>query len=299
MKQQTQEFLIDFISHNLYGKCTGYDFELLFKLYSALEIKTFSEILPRAKEFCSFLENHSHLITTADPAHAPRIPDKIASLRHTFKTYFETRGKIDQKIFADIVTTIAPNKRKTKTLDVGASKFPYSSILMAKKIEQLESMDKNFLLSNESLFAMNVIASETLFDEQTSVNDYDFIVGRYPCSAIIPIVKACKASNKPYFIELCECSIPWPSKWPAGEYFGWENVLPEIDPNVHVMNGYAFNIDATESQIMRVINRQNMKKIFTFKNDIYVPRRISNNSNDTVVISDGTWSKQPEEFEMI
>ena len=80
MKKETHDFLIDFISSTPYSKYIGYDFDMLFKMYSALEIKKLSDVYGKSKEFIDFLNKYDYLITTADPEYQKRIPDKIKAL---------------------------------------------------------------------------------------------------------------------------------------------------------------------------------------------------------------------------
>lgn len=272
MKASTKSFLIDYILGHKYGRYCGYTFVDLFKMYSALEISGLSDINSAVVDFCDFIENHYHLVTCADPEYTKRLPIKVKAVKYHFYNKFNIREKGDQKRFASIVETLAPNKKRTRALDVGASEFPYSSIIMASHFDHTTAMDRRFYLSEESLHSMDVDPLEKLFNAETDISNHDFIVGRFPCSAIEPIVKVCAKNNKPYFIELCQCKLPWPKDLPAGEYFGWENVLPAWDPHVKVVDGFATNIDATASQISKIISNQNFKKIFDLRSS--APNRI-------------------------
>ena len=42
---------------------------------------------------------------------------------------------------------------------------------------------------------------------ESDISDYDIVVGRAPCTAIVPIVTLCKEANKPYIILLCDCDL--------------------------------------------------------------------------------------------
>ena len=113
-------------------------------------------------------------------------------------------------------------------------------------------MDSYFFLSQQALKCMNVIPLNQFMSEETDVSDYDIVVGRAPCSGIIPIVTACSRLNKPYIILLCDCKLP-PQFKADTDSLGWENLLPKIDPNIKFHGQYAFNFEATPEQIKKLI----------------------------------------------
>ena len=289
MKQTTKDFLTEYICTHKYGRYVGYTFVDLFKLYSALEITDLTDISTKASDFCDFLEQSAELITCADPHYTPRIPHKIKMVRYHFNQKFNIRDKVGQKKFAGIVNEIAPSNAHTHILDIGASEFPYSSIILAKDFEHTTSMDRRFYLSNTSLHNMNVDPIETLFKDDADISAYDFIVGRFPCSAIESIVKVCTQTNKPYFIELCECKLPLPKALPADQSFGWQNVLPKWDPNVKIINGYATNIDATADQLNQLLSQQALKSIFEIKSSIGTKNAVY------FELSENNFTSKPEE----
>ena len=142
-------------------------------------------------------------------------------------------------------------------------------------------MDSHFYLSLQALKNMNVKGITEYFTNETDTSDYDLIVGRAPCSAIKPIVVACKKSNKPYIILLCDCALPAPFKADT-ESLGWENVLPDIDPNIRFYGQFAYNIDVAPEKIKDALKVYLPKKI-KYK-DAPIPLKKSNvkaDLNDT------------------
>ena len=227
----------------------------LYKLYSAVEIDSYAGIADSTTDFFEYLQKNLRLnddrrVKSAFESAQRMIGEMMNKL--TFDSF--------EKKFAKTVLELSPTQTaNAHILDVGPGSMPYSSLAMGVEAKRVSAMDKDFILTIESLKAMNVDAMENLFDENTSVDDYDFVVGRCPCSAIGHIVAQCSKANKPYFIELCNCNVPNRKTYLRDEHGNeihtWKNVLPDIDPNVKFYEDYAFNLDASSEQVKRVVDK--------------------------------------------
>ena len=226
----------------------------LFTLYSGLEIDEYTKIIKSSNEFFDYLQASSQYSQSKQYQKAvcsarDYICDKL--LKFSYTTF--------EKKFAETVLEISPTKpENAHILDVGSGYIPYSALALGTETKQTSTMDNEFLFAIESLKAMNVNAHLMYFDENTSVDNYDFVVGRCPCSAIPHIVSQCVKANKPYFIELCNCALPNRELYIRNanfeESYSWKNVLPTIDPNIKFFDDYAFNLDASPEQVKKVID---------------------------------------------
>ncbi|MBO5394714.1 MAG: hypothetical protein J6A28_02280 [Clostridia bacterium] len=238
MRNDCKEFLEDYISKHIYGKNADYDFYTLFKLYSAYEISCPQDITRAVDEFSDFLTSWGGTIFNSNVKDAPRLMKYSAKALHML---LESPLTTHQECFVKIIKDIAPYKKNTKILDVGAGLYPKASIKLANDFNSLTAIDVQFLLSGASMQAMNISSIEQHFDINTQIQEYDFIIGRRPCGAIEDIVKVCTKFQKPYFIELCNCCLPQPP-FQGDENWGWEDVLPCHDPHITFSYPYAYNI---------------------------------------------------------
>lgn len=253
MKDISLQFLNDAVSQSplLYKD----DIIELYTMYTAIEIDSYEIIIDATNEFFDYLIGtnafkNSRQMQSATLAAQNVIAPKIS--KFSYNTF--------EKMFAETILELSPiSPQSSHILDVGPGIIPYSSLAIAREAKNVSAMDKKFLFAVESLKAMNVNAIDMFFDENTSIEDYDFIVGKCPCSAIPHIVKKCKELNKPYFLELCNCALPNRKIYLRDDHlreaYSWKNVLPDIDPNIKFYEDYAFNLDASPEQVKNVIER--------------------------------------------
>jgi len=251
MKDLSREFLIESLSK--YQIRDRYDVNALFRLFCSIELTSYQDVSTTTREFFTFLKQNLNLNENRQVKCAVESAESILTPMMTKSTF-----NSPEKEFAEMVLQLSPtNACNAHILDVGPGKMPYSSLTMAQEAKKVTAMDKEFIFTIESLKAMNVDALEYYFTETTPVADYDFIVGRCPCSAIGHIVSQCYTQNKPYFIELCNCNVPNRKTYlrdnNGEEIYTWKNVLPDIDPNIKFFDNYAFNLDASPEQVRRVI----------------------------------------------
>ena len=268
MKNECKELLEEYIFSCCKEKGKEYDFYTLFKHFSAYEISREEDILPAIDEFFAFLEKCEQVICKSDIHNPPKLVRYSAD---GMKRFFSIPLSAGQKKFADLVTTIAPCKDKTGILDVGAGLYPKTALYMARANDNISAMDKKFILSAKSMKAMRINSYQQMFDVNAQIKDYDFIVGRNPCYAIANMVQLCVKENKPYLIELCNCALPKGFRV-SSPSFGWEKILKEYDPHIKIGgDGYAYNIDASERQIKRVLAKADNRSIIEVKPRIIKP----------------------------
>jgi len=172
------------------------------------------------------------------------------------RRFLKPSNIVQQETFGDIASKFAKKLRCKSVLDVGAGEVPHSSIVIAEKIDDVTAFDRyKFLLSKESLENMGVKTREgEYFTRNTNVSGVDIIVGRYPCTAIEEIVRIASKRNKPYFIEHCNCGMPF-KKDKNGHIVGWKEILTDIDKNIVVDEKYAYNMDISKKQFDKVVSK--------------------------------------------
>lgn len=270
MQDEHRKWLINFLkTHSLNEEYALSD--LFYKYYAEQGFDSIEEYIEGIDDFFDFLLNHINFIKVGKSMFPNRLPSLIEGVRANAKMHFSGAMFESQKEFASQVTDIIKNPSATNLLDVGAGHFPISSLFMAKKVKRVTAMDSYFFLSSQALKNMNVFPLTKLFDDTTDISNYDLVVGRAPCSAIRPIVNACQKTNKPYFLYLCDCALP--SAFASSkDSLGWENMLPNIDPNIHFYGQYAFNLGSDSNQVYDVL------KNFTYSKQRQKRIPISNNT---------------------
>jgi len=174
----------------------------------------------------------------------------------------------DQAPYVSIVSNlISP---RNNILDVGAGLIPYSSILMKDYFKKVGAMDQ-FFVSENALKVTGINAQNKYFDEKTSIDNYDYVVGRTPCSAIKSIVENCHNNNKGYLIKLCNCDLDAIALQNDGVYRHWNQILPEIDSNVKFSEeyDYAYNIDVSKDQFSKIEYESNAKISTDLENSVF------------------------------
>lgn len=236
----------------------------LYSDYSSLEIDSYEKIINATNEFFEFLTNTDIYKTDKFFSHSIHHAQKVVT-RLINRFSYENSG---QK-FANTVHKLSPTKpENAHILDVGPGFVPYSSLSLATSTKKVSAMDEFFLFSSQSLDSMNVTAIESYFDQNTNIDNYDFVVGSCPCTAIPYIVQKCTAQNKPYFLMLCDCAtyskkIPILNEFAELGKYTWASILPEIDPKITLFDDYAFNLGSSPELAKRVILSTNTSKKHT------------------------------------
>lgn len=252
MQQECREFLERYI-HSSTTERKSRAFYQLFKLYSAYEVHRREDIAPAIDEFFDFLSTCDDLPLLKRDTITPL---QLATIKtKNLHRYLESPITPAQLGYSNIIRHIAPKGTRTSFLDVGAGLHPKSSLYLVGKLKTVTAIDKEFLLSVESLSGMKIHPIENTFNEDTDISKYDLVGGRFPCSAIQAIVSKCVKEGKPYFIQLCDCKLPQnpdPHKYPV---WTWAQVLKPIDPNVRFYGSCAFNVSVSEKKMRRLIDR--------------------------------------------
>ena len=270
LNKTCEEFLKEYFSTHPVEKSGNNDLIAHYKLFSAFDIKDLRDLSGSPNRYATFLNDNIHLIKTGKSIAIGELPKIIEQARITLNRRLSSAMTKPVSDFSHIVADVSPNKKESHVLDVGSGNVPYSSILLGKQFESVSTMDSEFLLSNAALDRMNVNAIDKFFTSSTNVKQYDIVVGKAPCSAIENIVRQCASEGKPYFIELCDCALPT-KNYVAG-WSGWQDILPEIDEYVKFYTAgttFAFNLDASEEQVKKVIDKHIPKRIFV---DVLTPK---------------------------
>ncbi len=258
MKDISVAFLHEMLENFSYTSC--HDIIELYKLYTGVEVDSNTDLIQASNEFFDFLTNvkgYENSLKQASVSSAKSL--LMLDINATVKPNYQSE-------FAQIAMEISPQTASaTKILDVGPGEIPISSIAFTKSAGEVSAMDKNFYLATQCLRALNINGMEEYFTEETDISNYNYVVGKCPCSAIEPIVRVCAKQNKPYFIELCDCNLPYrpylikldENGWQLSP---WQTILPEIDPNIKFYDNYAFNLDVTPAQVKKAEEKHSIKK---------------------------------------
>lgn len=249
MKRKVLKHLKEYIKKNVYSDYTLYS---LFQEYEKNALISIDGLQKATKDFINFLTKHKYKILKDLPnSKFCQFNEEFDKILIAFK-YFSTPKNVDSiYTFVKLAESLYDNKQ-SKILDVGSGGIPLSSFLFTTSFEDVYSMDK-FLLSNDFLKAQNITPINDYFDSTTNVTNYDYVVGQCPCSAIPYIIQNCAKENKPYFIELCNCSLKNIELKDGSHPFSWQEVVYDYDSNITYLEPFVFNIDATQSQIIKNI----------------------------------------------
>lgn len=238
---------------------TTFNLDHVFKEYSSMAISSMQDFSKVSQEFSTILKCLEDCFVFNSEADKLDLEMEAAKYPLYLKNMFEPKFALKDDKYTFTIKELAPSKEQTRVLEVGSGQVPHSSLVLAQDIKHVSSLDK-FLLSESCLKKLGVHAIEGTFDKDTEVQDYDFVIGQRPCSAIESMVINASKENKPYFIELCNCSLNEIAKR-DGVYRNWQQILPEYDSQVKFVENYAFNVDATESQISNLLYLSSMKTI--------------------------------------
>lgn len=235
MKKETEFALYEAMKK---GDLTYMDIDSLFDIYSAVEITTLDDLYKDHHDFRTFIVDNIDLFLNQERDDRDIIPNLVFLKLKCFimiSNKFYKRHKQYQEIFAKEIESLVGHDKSVKILEIGSGDVPVSSIILGHDGYDITSMDE-FGVSPECLANFNVKSFRQLFNETTSVKDYDLVVGRRPCSAIDSIVTSCKRDEVPYFMKLCGCNSP------TGNISGWRSVLTRLDDDITFNSTYAYNL---------------------------------------------------------
>ena len=250
----------------------------MFKEYSKTEINSFEDYENAPNNFWSFLQSRLSQVKEYFPK-----ANKETLLRRgeLYKNILENNNKSSHQLYVDTVNKASSNK-DIHVLDVGPGNMAYSSVLLGRDYAEVSAMDREFRVSDIALKKLNVNAREEFFKKSTNIKKYDMVVGCMPCGAIDKIVYLCAKNNKPYLIKTCTCEMPTTAefykRWGIakelsehstnntkhdvrtvvnGDWFGWGDMLVELDPNMHCFGNYVYNVEDNEGVTKFLKERDN------------------------------------------
>ena len=296
MRKLNEEFLQDYILSDKFAYSVLVDgIFSLYKMFTTLEVKSVEDLKNSPHEFKKFLMRNIHLLQDASKRSRETILSNIEFAADAINTKIRRATTEYVEDFANIIKEIFISEKDMHLLDVGAGAVPYSAFLEGETFGHVSTMDYEFYLPQETMQNLNVNGVQSFFKDQTPIASYDAIVGKQPCSAIEHIVRKCSKDNKPYFIELCNCNLPNKSKY-IDEWYGWQDVLPDIDPNVKFYEDYALNVDASEEQVKKIIQKHLPKEEYE---DVISPKVFADQMKKAPIkrysISSNLWL-QPDEI---
>ena len=271
MGTEINDVLSEYLSTHTISSCV--DVIDFYKLYSELNVTSFAELISSPENFKNFLYENIGQIRADDTSSQTRLPLTIAKSIDILKRRTSLLVSPEQEKYANIVNILSGRNSSARILDIGPGKIPASSILLGQNHDMVTAMDSHFDITDTALSRLHVKPVTAYFKKETPVEEFDFITGNKPCSAIESIVQACAKANKPYYIELCSCDVPYRAhmgdkhNYPA---FGWENILPDYDSHIKFSGPIAYNIDATANQMNTLVNEA---KIASHGAELSVSRR--------------------------
>ena len=255
MDKKILKYLKNYIKTHSYGRNADYTLQTLFYAYETRAIDSLEGLYVATEEFIKFLIYNKQKILKDISKHYNQnrgyFEKEYEMLLMTFE-HISNSYQIDQQSKFVRISKLLYSDPNIKLLDVGAGGIPLTSLLFTTDYADVSSMDK-FLLSNEFLRAQNITPYNQYYTNSTDVSNFDYVVARRPCSAIPSIVKTCAKENKPYFIELCNCHLDHINLPDGSHPKSWEDILPLYDQDVKFVDNFAFNIDASKSQALQLI----------------------------------------------
>lgn len=250
MKTLTYMNLKKELQNHEYGFFGKYTIEHLFKVYTSTEITCYNDFFHIGKtEFREFVEENisdfkglnkdtSGNISKEDLRAVKQLAQHVSSYLGIVNSKYMDYYRRGQEEYVKLVEHYL-GTYKPKTLEVGSGKVPYSSMMLARDLNEITSMDR-FVVSDETLKCMDINPIDDYFSPGTNVSEFDFVTGNKPCSAIEPLVSSCVFAKKPYLIKLCPCDAP------NQKLENWSAVLKKYDKNIKFSKNFeiACNLDA-------------------------------------------------------
>ncbi|MBQ4542358.1 MAG: hypothetical protein IJA23_05885 [Clostridia bacterium] len=253
MNNQSKQLIREFMSTHIFGTNGDYNFEELYNLFATLEVKDVVSLLNSPDDFQDFVIENINLIKSNQPILQYTLLVSLERFKSKLVKKLEYAFSTSNAMFAKTVNDLAPS-RESKILDVGSGEIPSSSILLGGLKHKVTTMDSLIIMPKDVLSNLHVTLDKRFFGKNSPVKDFDFVVGKYPCNAIIPIVEECSAANKPYLIKLCNHNIPGFKFDTLDWREGWKRILPDIDSYIKFYDEYAFNIDLSEESVKKIID---------------------------------------------
>lgn len=124
--------------------------------------------------------------------------------------------KIIQKYF------VLENK---KVLEIGAGSLPILASYLESKALNYDIMDPGTIL--EDVVGIKGKVTKEKFSLDTSITDYDLLIGYNPCAATEAMIRNCLQNHKEFIIALCGCAF-LPESYKKRTNKEWQKYLFQI-----------------------------------------------------------------------
>lgn len=134
--------------------------------------------------------------------------------------------------FKEALKEIYSDLQKKKIVDICAGKVPQLSRELAKiSDEQVVAVDKDITLKNNNYD--NLLHVKGIFDEGTTIENKDLLIGCEPCNATMTIIDQAAKNNIDFAIAVCDCTYMDDF---YGRLEGWRVFLSQVDKKVENSN---------------------------------------------------------------
>ena len=254
MKKKTLFYLNSFIQNKMYDQYVSRPFIALFKNYADKEIRNINDFKLAAEAFIKFVMINKNLILmSSENLSETELRSDLNEIASVINRLLNVEQAINQDNFVNMVEYFI--NKNIKVLDVGAGGVPFSAMRLGRNNNNISAMDK-FIISDRLIKKNNVNPIDCYFNEKTNISKFDMVVGLKPCSAIGHIVDVCRQKNKPYLLYLCECGAFDYAASKAMISSNWGYILPKIDKDVKLANGFATNLDLSEDKLKKIIYKK-------------------------------------------
>lgn len=222
-----------------------------FKEYSNYEIKKLGDLFREHDGFVDIVFREKRSFVNVKEINNYSLLSSLYGLVCDFNDYSDLEDFYADREgnFVKKIENIAGRDASMRILDVGAGRVPFSSAVLSQNYK-VKVQDPLLILSENCLKKnFNIDSQDTEFNENTSIDNVDFVVGCRPCGAIEHIARKCASEGKPYFMELCSCKSPDGTMNGFMEYlkarcdknirFERQNDYPDIEDDTI----YAFNLE--------------------------------------------------------
>lgn len=155
----------------------------------------------------------------------------------TINQFYHEYGLMNDKLniyytFRDALKEIYSDIKKKRIVDICAGKVPQLSRELAKiSDEQVVAVDKDITLRNNKYD--NLLHVKGIFDEETTIENKDLLIGCEPCSVTMTIIDQAAKNNIDFAIAVCDCTYMDDF---YGRLEGWRVFLSQVDKKVENSN---------------------------------------------------------------
>lgn len=256
MDKIAEEFLKEYLAtHNLNEDSEdGYTFDDFYYTFMIATVKDREDLIKTPRAFFDFIFKNMHLITR-DNLSLKDVRDEMKKTvtRQIIDT--DAAFRASNVEFGKLVNEIIPSN-KLNIYDVGPGSIPATSIIIGEKAKSVTAFDPKIVIPKHTLSNMNVTRINDIFTKQTSLENADMIVGKYPCNAIIQMVQNCASTNTPYLIKMCSHNLPTKDQLKLNQNWidCWRDFLITIDEYARFYDEYVYNLNISDAELKKLID---------------------------------------------